>query len=291
MSHLGLGAGEYRLRVGTATLGLRLRPRRFQTVLARYFGRPGASSRPDCRLRVRVVDEAQEREMPESLFLDKQSTSRGFSVARGLVQGRRLPGSRGLELRLPAMLLEGQLIRVFEQLLYQAFYDAARTGAQQAVLVHAAGVIRDGEGYLFLGPSGSGKSTVAELSREHSVLNDEICELRFAGHRVELHDTPFNGFFTAKQEGSAPLRAVLLLRHGEVHRLLPAGRAEAAAAIFREIVPPVGVAEPIGAQTHRRMLEVADRLVGAVPVRRLEFLRDEGFWDTIREAIREGGLR
>jgi len=282
--------GEYRLGVGPAAIGLRLRPARYQQALAQYFGRAGAKAPAHLRLIVRIVRDPAGRQVPDSLFHDKSRTAGGFTLAGGLGRGRRLSGERAVALRVPRMLVTGQVVRVFEQLLYQAFYEAADAAAEDCVLVHAAGVIRGGKGYLFVGPAGAGKSTVAGLSAADQVLNDEICLLRFTPAGIMLGDTPFNGFFRAKVPGQAPLRALFLLRQGQAHALLPVGRAEAAAAVFQQIVPPVRLDEPIGPAAHARMLEAADRLIQRAPMRTLQFRPDAGFWDEIDAAVQRGEL-
>ena len=45
------------------------------------------------------------------------------------------------------------------------------------LLFHAAGIVRDGQCYLFFGHSGSGKTTVARLSSTDLVLNDDLVVL------------------------------------------------------------------------------------------------------------------
>lgn len=290
MSPSTLRRGEYRLRVGPVTLGVRLRPGWYQEFLPAYFRRPSEATPADFRLDIRVEREADGLPVPDSLFHGKRSEGRAFSLADGLVRGRRLPGGAGVTLRMPRLLLAGRLARVFEQLLYQAFYDAVGGGRGESFLVHAAGVAHGGSGYLFVGPAGAGKTTVAELSASEQVLNDELCLVRFDGQSAMVQDTPFNGFFPAKVQGKAPLRAVFLLHQGPAHRLLPVGRTEAAAGIFQQVVPPIGLDEPIGPAAQARMLEAADRLAQRVPVRRLEFRPDAGFWGEIDAAAQRGEL-
>jgi hypothetical protein len=45
--------------------------------------------------------------------------------------------------------------------------------AQGGVVLHAAGVVKDQEAYIFFGPSGSGKSTVCRLSGGCAILSQE----------------------------------------------------------------------------------------------------------------------
>ncbi len=77
-------------------------------------------------------------------------------------------------------------------------------------LMHAAGIVRDGNGYCFFGPSGAGKTTLAEKFARNEILSDEICALTLENGSVFLHSTPFWGDL-ARREGSwgQPVKAPL----------------------------------------------------------------------------------
>ena len=44
----------------------------------------------------------------------------------------------------------------------------------EGIALHAAGILKNGRVYVFMGPSGSGKTTVAKLSKEYTVLSDDL---------------------------------------------------------------------------------------------------------------------
>jgi hypothetical protein len=282
--------GEYRIGIGALTLGLRLVPRRYGTLLQEYFCRPSVSGPPDIRLKVRVSRHMMKAPFPDSLYFGKEVTDAGFTLADKLVRGRRISSEAGLELQVPRLLLCGHAIRVFEHLLHQAFHMAARARGEDCFLIHSAGIVRNGAGYLFVGASGAGKSTIARLSRAEQVLNDEICMVALADIPPRLHSTPFNGFFKDKIEGQAPLKGVFLLAQREVHRLLPVAMSEAVAAVFQQVVPPVALDEPVGKTTFERMLDATGRLLAHVPAYRLEFRQDAGFWRLIDGIAQKGDL-
>ncbi|MBD3219674.1 hypothetical protein GF314_00405 [bacterium] len=173
------------------------------------------------------------------------------------------------------------MTRVFEQILYQVFHSAARRIGYDACLVHSAGVIGGDRGFLFVGPSAAGKSTIASLSGDHAVVNDEMNLVQFTGSGPRLLASPFNGFYRDKQAATAPLTAVILLAQGDEHRLDTIGSGQAAAAIAAQVAPPVGLLDPPEPSTTEAMLETALRLVGTVPVRRLTFRKDPGFWPVV----------
>ncbi len=65
-------------------------------------------------------------------------------------------------------------------------------------LIHAAGVIKNDQGYLFPGPSGCGKTTITDLSVPAKILSDEFICVR--GHKGSyfMHSTPWKN--EARQE-------------------------------------------------------------------------------------------
>jgi len=278
-------ARECRLRVGDAVIALECPSPGYAASLDRYFDVTGSVGDPDIRLRLNIVAHGDVEAIPDSLFATKRVDADGFSMADGLVRGRFDPGCRSGEVWVDCILTKGQVTRVFEQILYQAFYSARAARRYDAFLIHSSAVVRGGAGFLFVGPSGTGKTTVAHLSRADLVLNDEVTLVSFEEGAVVVHGTPFNGYFREKSAGRAPLRAVLLLAHGPSHRLGEATRVDAVAALTREIVPPMGLEDAWTPAVRAAMLDLADRLSGSVPVRRLEFRPDPDFWQELDRAF------
>lgn len=282
---------EFRLRVGDAVIGLRALGPEYVASMASYFQQPSDDAEPDISLTIQVFDHTDQPQIPASLYTVKEIDTDGFHIADDLVRCRFDSKTGTGELTVKAALLAGRNMRVFEQLLMQAYHSAARRRGLPGQLVHSAGVIRGGRGYLFVGESGAGKSTVAELSSDHRVLNDEIVMVtpdlaRGRADDLYLRGTPFNGFFAGKQPGSAPLAAIFLLAHGPAHRVRGVSRAEATAQITSQIVPPVGLVDALDGQATAATLETAIQLTERVPVKILEFRPDAGFWTAIDEYIR-----
>lgn len=276
---------EYRLRLGQVVIGLQDLSPTLAAELAEWFALPCDPAAADLTLRLMVRDDGRDPPVPNSLILNKHLTATGFEIAGGLIRGAFDAASGTGALEVHAVLTRGRLRRVFEQILYQAFHSACRRTGYDAALLHSCAVIHDDAGYLFVGPAGSGKSTVARLSADRHVLNDEMPLVEFRGGAPWVVGTPFNGLFRDKAPGAAPLRAILLLAHGPAHALAKAGPGEAAASLAAEVAPPVGLDQAADSTTTARMLEFATRLALAVPVRRLFFRPDPGFWPVILEHL------
>jgi hypothetical protein len=107
------------------------------------------------------------------------------------------------------------------------------------VVLHSAGVIRDGVAYLFLGRSGAGKTTVARLSLAQGaeVLSDDLNALFPAGPSGSgcvVRKLPFTGDLGERRAGRppVPLACLLRLEQDAADSLAPLSRAEALACLL-----------------------------------------------------------
>ncbi len=273
---------SYNFAVGNTVLGLDCRPAAFAGGLQNWFGTPSAPGEPHVVLDCEMVTHDDTPDLPNSLLTTKTLTGDGgFDIADGLITGRfDATAGRG-EIRAKATLLRGGLMRIWEQILYQAHVSALRARGGEGFLIHSAAVVADGRGFLFVGPSESGKSTAAVNSSHQHVLGDEMSLVEEGEDGLEVVGTLFNGTFKEKRPGRAPLAGILLLQQADRHAVAPAGRAEAVAALSAEIVPPVGLDEVPGDGTVPTMIEMAAGLLDRTEVLRLEFLPDPGFWQPI----------
>lgn len=146
------------------------------------------------------------------------------------------------------------------------------------LLLHAAGVVRDGIAHAFIGPSGSGKTTVARHAAPGRILNDDLIVLRPSASGWYAHATPFSNPTQVAPGGPhrAPLGGIYRLVHGTVATLEAVDIGTAVA----DVVASVPV---IGLDPDRAGLLVAraHAVARAVPVRRLHCRPDPSFWPLI----------
>ena len=280
---------ECRIAVGDVVIGLECASPEYAASLREYFAPGTTDQAADVHLALEVFGGQEPVVVPDSLVATKHLAGDEFTAAGGLVTGRYDPTTRRGALRVHWVLTKAQMTRVFEQILYQAFYSARAARRYDAVLMHASGVVRGEQGYLFVGASGTGKSTVADLSQAYTVINDEVCLVAFGPGGPVLCSTPFNGLYRQKQTARAPLRAVFLLAHGPAHRLEPVGAAAAVAALTGQVVAPLGLEDALSPRISVRMLDLAGRLAAGSPVRRLAFTPDAGFWRVIDDEFPPAG--
>lgn len=142
---------------------------------------------------------------------------------------------------------------------------------RQGCYIHAAGMILNGHGLLFVGHSEAGKSTVVTLLRRHGeILCDDRIILRRTPRRpegFEIHGTWSHGDVADVSPAGAPLRAILLLEQAPHNRLVPVREKKE---IVRRL--PFFVVKPlITADWWEKTLDLVGLVAREVPVYRLQF--------------------
>jgi hypothetical protein len=156
---------------------------------------------------------------------------------------------------------------------------AARLPFEGGLPLHAAAVVRDGEGLVFFGPSGAGKSTLASTS-PFPVLSDELVAIV----RDDLFRVRATGFWGTLDREGAPrgshaVAALFELAKGprlEIERLDPAPALRRLLGVV--LVPPVGA-------VWSRALGGLKEFVTRVPVLRLTWSRTEPPWDELSSVL------
>ena len=272
---------EFRLKVGDSVIGI-ICPRAKQTEsLKEYFMIENSEKEPDIQLNLKFFSYHKELDIPDSLFNTKVYKDERFIIGDNLVNAKIDPETGEGNLWINICLFKNPVIRVLEQVLYQAFYNAVKLNNADSFLIHSSGVIYKNKGYLFVGPSESGKSTIADLSSDYHILNDEICHIGYRDSQVIISSTPFNGLYRKKYAGSAVLESIFILEQAKHHKIRDVKRSVAVKLLAKEIVPPVGLNELIDQKTFVSMIDMADRLYRSVPIKKLEFLPDNQFWHEI----------
>jgi hypothetical protein len=151
------------------------------------------------------------------------------------------------------------------------------------LLLHGAGVVRDGQAWLFFGPSGSGKTTVTTLSAGARILSDDLVMIVPGGRGFVACSVPFRGLLTppAMSDRSYPVAGLFRLVKDSEDRVEPLDPARAVGELVQSL--PF-ITDCPGAAP--RMLEVASAVAGAAPVSTLRFRKDSTFWGVVENAGR-----
>lgn len=168
--------------------------------------------------------------------------------------------------------------RIVENFLRVAFAHLAL--AAGGVLIHAAGVVRNGRAYVFFGPSGSGKTTATAMSAGSLVLSDDLLLIVREKDGFRATSVPFRGLVTppATTDVRYPLAGLFRLVKDDRDFVEDLSRPQAVGQVVQSL--PFVTDRPEPAQ---RILEIVGDLTGAVAVKKLHFRKDPGFWRVIED--------
>jgi len=153
--------------------------------------------------------------------------------------------------------------------------------SNESLLMHASGVIHNGEGYVFFGPSGAGKTTMSRLSaNQATILSDDLVIIRKQDDQYYLFGVPFKGELSDAPRANqhAPLKGIFRLRQDVRHYIEPLSRVIAVAEMAGS-APFINNVSTLNG----KLLMMCNRIAKSVPVQQLHFRRDDGFWKVIDE--------
>jgi|GEM_PF-3482665 len=147
-------------------------------------------------------------------------------------------------------------------------------GSSNGFLLHACGVVKDNEGYVFAGPSESGKTTVARLSKGLTLLSDECLCIKESDNSYRVYGTPWgkggNKF--------AKIKNVFFLKKGKAMAFKRVKPAAAASRILRDA--SFGA---LGQQITRNILNSVAKMVDEVPCYEMRFSVNSPIWESISD--------
>ena len=161
------------------------------------------------------------------------------------------------------------------------------------LLLHAAGIVREGSAYLFTGPSGAGKSTVCKLSASNgacAILHDDVVALAQTEDGFCAWSTPLSGEMRAKSSIGAPLRAIFSLKPDQVNYTARLSGWQALNVLVAQLLPPLSHKKGEITIEPAESLEMLLAMAGSIPCYELHFRREASFWRCI-EQLPLGELR
>jgi len=148
-------------------------------------------------------------------------------------------------------------------------YILARKGGS---ILHAAGMVINKKGYLFLGRSGAGKSTLVRLcgsQDDFSFLSDDRIVVRKFSDGYKAYGTPWPGEAGIAANREFPLSGLFFISHGSKNRIEEVCRKDAL-----ERILPVTSIPLYDSKATEEILSFCDRLVSHIPAYHLHFRPD-----------------
>jgi hypothetical protein len=156
-----------------------------------------------------------------------------------------------------------------------------RLARDGGLLLHAAGLVSQQQGYVFTGPSGAGKSTIAQIfaDRQACVLSDERVMLRHCHDAVIVHGSPWVGSGNYAANSSSALTALYVIEHGTGHhQLTTLPSSMAVSRLLQQAFLPRWDSEGM-----ERTLDFLISVVTSLPCRSLAFLQQADVVDLIHD--------
>ncbi len=160
-----------------------------------------------------------------------------------------------------------EYVMAFVRCVFQLFLSA-----DGGALLHAAGIIKQGRGYLFPGPSGCGKTTITGLLPSATVLSDEFICLRKDNGRFLMFSTPWKN----TGQGCGVLSKIFFPKKAQGLRIQKVSRAHA----IQEIMPNV-LSSFSNEKIYEGILAFLSALTKETPCYELHFSLDSALWQEV----------
>lgn len=143
------------------------------------------------------------------------------------------------------------------------------------IQLHSAGVVRNGQGFVFFGPADAGKTTSATFSTDYRILSDDQNVLMPGTTGVTVVGVPFHSVACPVETvpGTAPIGRILRLIQDETTFITPIADATAVAMLASQS-PFVNTLPDLT----DRLLYNCEEIVKRVPIEALHFTRSKEFW-------------
>lgn len=155
------------------------------------------------------------------------------------------------------------------------------------LIMHGAGAVHNGEGYLFCGVSGQGKSTIASLlnsDERFRILSDERIVIRRGDDGFLMSGTPWPSDTGIAVNETVGLSGIYFIHHGEENKVAPVSGPDLLKRFMpvatipwyeKDLIPP--------------LLGISESIIKRVPIFDLWFCPDRTTPEFIAETIEASG--
>jgi hypothetical protein len=221
----------------------------------------------------------------------RQLSEGDFSLYDNMMFGSIHKEDKTCELFVEKALVASDYLPLFQDLIFKdLFYfinrNAQSNGYRHAYLIHGCGIHYEDAGLLFLGPSGSGKSTVAKLSKNHTVLHDEVVLLNEKNGSYYIESTPYLSGIEYLKNSRAKLEVGFFLKHGKINHIQKQPTSKMVTQFIQQIVAPSSFYSKSKEAPLKEMLNFTCDVVEKIPFFELHFShKDDSFWQVIQKTL------
>lgn len=288
------GTKVVNLQIGDIYCAFRCRDDEVCDRLKRLYGAFLTEQPPDITVELEPTDRLSLKELGKAIVRTRyvHDGKNRFRTTSKIMSGQYDLANRIIRIKGEKSLVNPDLeINHLNRLLAMVYYSACKVkygDTPPEVLVHAAGILRHGQVWLFTGPSEAGKTTIASLCRENDgeVLNDEILLVSPAvkGDGVQVRSAPILGKFTPQRRVTGPLRGIFMLKQSHRTLVRALDRTKAYLKLMRQVITPAYIGQSSKREILSLISEFCNEITEKVPAYELEFTLDgKSLWQTVGE--------
>ena len=211
-----------------------------------------------------------------------------FSMGPDLISGTTEPDKKRITINLSDTFFDHPIANIWQHFIYRLYHTVCHWRNRRSFFLHACAVAAGKQGLVCTGPHQVGKTTVARTSALPVLHDDQvIITLQAAGPCV--HSAPLPAQLCTAPAMKLPIAHLLVLAQDHEFALERMPPAEACAAIYQEMVLPLGLEETDAHQARQNRAAWCAELLGSVSVRRLHFDREGRFWTALLRVMEGKG--
>jgi len=215
-----------------------------------------------------------------------------FNFGPNLIQGYWDVQKRICDIEICDFILTQDEVWLFDRFLCRLFYTLSLETDNEklkTIIVHSAGIERNGKGYIFFGGPGSGKSTIASFSKKFNVLHDDMNLVSIYEKDITVEGVPFNPKLIDRTNRNGMLSMICSLHKADVDRIERGSFEEYMQKILPEVFLPLPLLSEDKKHSFQYLINCVRSLGQLVPYYRLYFKKDERFWDIIENEEEKDG--
>jgi hypothetical protein len=273
-----------KVRFGTYTFAFLLNNEGLLQFLETHFDDFLVDTHPDVKIIMHVIPAIKSSIITPGNHYTYSIYNEQFNFGPNLIQGYWDVRNRVCDIDICDFILTQEEVWLFDRFLCRMFYTLAlqRENKQlKTIIVHCAGIERNGKGYIFIGGPGSGKSTIANFSRKYNVLHDDMNLVFINEKELTVEGVPFNPKLIERTKSSGTLSMICSLHQADVDRIEKGSFEEFIQKILPEVFLPIPLLSEDKKQAFIYLLSSVRQLGSVVPYYKLFFKKNDKFWEII----------
>jgi hypothetical protein len=249
--------------------------------LKRFFSGYECEHAPDVTINILPTDQMLPSILKTGAISTKLAINKEeFEISNGLIRGRLNLNQKECNISVHNNFFDLPLVNVFQFFLYLLYHTLCLEHSIRSYFIHGCGVIKKGQGYLFIGPHGSGKTTIGKLSGG-MILHDDQVILTVQGKDITMDSPPLPGKHRFHAPTPSPVERVFSIIQDSDVLIKRMSAQLALQKLYNEIVVPLTLSSLEEKNARLRKAEICFDVLKSLPLYELYFDKKGNFWDLL----------